>query len=454
MAPQSSAIQRPLPPALVERRLRANPAFELVLFDRLPAADRRRLAALAQDPDHYGVLRPRPGSGLGLKAVDRETALLVLTLAEPGPLPAYVRRRLGEGVEPGRAAALAAVARLVADGVLEIESAGGGFVSGAAAMALLAPPDAMGVGRGLGGGMGDLAHSAAAADGGAGAGRPAALSRAALHHAEELARTLPGIEAQELSLRLYGYNRRPLTPAWRRLLPSPAAVRGYLGVAAGGGCHELAGRYWQEEPVGAGEGWLRWRSRSPAMIAGSATYKLYVGVPAEALPGCFAAFLDGLAAGGAPGFKVGGGASGLLRPDKLVAYFPTFDGLALAASALGERLRGIAPQGVPFSAEISGGGLLSWGMDPPPGVGTGVAAERRISWRLWLTNRLARALLAAVHAEAAADAAPPAAAPPSGADAPAIEPWRFAIERLRLEGVDAETWAPRGGIWRPLAGGG
>src|SRR5258708_14687615 len=62
-------------PAL-DRRLRANAAFELVLFDRLPAGERRLLASLARDPEHYGGLRPRPGSRRGLKAVDRETALL------------------------------------------------------------------------------------------------------------------------------------------------------------------------------------------------------------------------------------------------------------------------------------------------------------------------------------------------------------------------------------------
>src|SRR5579864_7766297 len=84
------------PRDLLELPLRANPAFRLVLFDRLPAGQRRQLAGLARDPEHYGVLRPRRGTGLGLKAVDRETALLFLTLARPGPLPGYVRSRLGD----------------------------------------------------------------------------------------------------------------------------------------------------------------------------------------------------------------------------------------------------------------------------------------------------------------------------------------------------------------------
>src|ERR1700743_3498190 len=66
MAPKSnpfSPAHRPASPApsdtpALERRRRANPAFELVLFDRLPAAERRLLDALTGDPEHYGVLRP------------------------------------------------------------------------------------------------------------------------------------------------------------------------------------------------------------------------------------------------------------------------------------------------------------------------------------------------------------------------------------------------------------
>ena len=34
-----------------------------------------------------------------------------------------------------------------------------------------------------------------------------------------------------------------------------------------------------------------------------------------------------------------------------------------------------------------------------------------------------------------------------GADPSELEPWRFALERLRLSGIDTETWAPTGGMW-------
>jgi hypothetical protein len=34
-----------------------------------------------------------------------------------------------------------------------------------------------------------------------------------------------------------------------------------------------------------------------------------------------------------------------------------------------------------------------------------------------------------------------------------LEPWRFAIERLRLEGIDTDSWTPGGSLWRQGASG-
>ena len=117
---------------LLGRAFRANPGYELVLFDRLAVDEKQRLAGLLADPGLYGILRPAGGSPLGPKSVDRDTALLFLTLREPGPLPSYVVTMLGAGLER-------TVAQLVADGVFEVEIEGGGgsFVSGAAAFDLL-----------------------------------------------------------------------------------------------------------------------------------------------------------------------------------------------------------------------------------------------------------------------------------------------------------------------------
>ncbi len=396
---------------ILTRDFRANPRFELVLFDRLPREERRALADLAREPGFYGVLRPgdgSSGSGLGLKSVDRDTALLFLTLREPGPLPSYVCSQLGA------AALRTVVGRLVADGVLEVES-GGAFLSGAAAFEL-------------------LAEGAARSATSGGSGRLAELSLAALRYGQALAVDDPLL----LSWRLYCFHRRPLTPAWKRLLPAAEAVEAHLGIAPGGGARRLLDRSWSRTaPV---EGWLSWRARArraagPAAssAAEGPTWKLYVSPVPEALAASFGEILEALTAARADQFKVGADAAGLLRPDKIVAYFPSFERLAAAAETLAGRLAGAPAHGVPFTSEIGGGGLLSWGVDPPRSQRTWSEGE---SWRLWLTHRLARALLAArvQSADTSVD--------------PAAEPWRFALERVRLEGVDTATWTPGALLWK------
>jgi hypothetical protein len=159
------------------------------------------------------------------------------------------------------------------------------------------------------------------------------------------------------------------------------------------------------------------------------TVKLYVSPHPSSLPDAFSAWVGVSAAVDALAFKVGRSVRGLLRPDKMVLYFAGLDDLAEGAERLRRTLDGCPAQGVPFTAAISADGLLSWGTDPPRAAQTPLLTMGE-SWRLWITNRLARALLAA-------------RASPSAA----IEPWQFALDRVRLEGVDTETWAPGQRMW-------
>jgi hypothetical protein len=380
---------------ILGRGFRANPAFELVLYDRLPPEEQKALAELRKDPDFYGILRPLDGAAaLGVKSVDRETALLFLTLGEPGPLPSYMEALLGD-------VTLRTVARLVADGILEVEH-GGGFVFGAAALPLF-----------------DSGGSGSAG------GRLAEISLDALRYGQDL----DVDDAFALSYRLYGYNRRPLTPRWKRLLGIGGggdAVLAWLGVGSGGRWRQDLDRGW-ERHGGSSDWWLSWRSRAQVdgLTGSGATWKLYVSPAPEVLPESFGAILEALAAARAPQFKVGADAWGILRADKIVAYFPSFELLAAAADAIATRLAGMPAQGVPFTSEIGGNGLLSWGVDPPREESAGGGE----SWRLWLTHRLARAILSAKASKSA-------------------EPWRFAVERVRLEGVDTDTWTPGAALWK------
>jgi hypothetical protein len=130
---------------------------------------------------------------------------------------------------------------------------------------------------------------------------------------------------------------------------------------------------------------------------------------------------------------VGNDAASLLRPDKIVLYFPDLENVITAAQRLAGKLAGCPAQGVPFTAELAGSdGLVSYGIDPPRPE-FALAWQERESWRLWLTNRLAVALLDARR---------------NGGQ---FQPWQYAMARLAIDGVDPLTWAPSGDLWEEAA---
>ena len=397
----------PSPPLddVAEVVLRANPAYELVVVDHLTPDQSRQLGHTEADPDYYGVLQPAAGTTLAPKAVGHDVALLFLTLRQPGHLPDYFRRRLG-------ADGSGAIAELVLDGILEVEGPTG-FHSG---------PEA-------------LRHVRTQHTDASPAGPLARLSVDALKYAQSLKLADP----LQLAIRLYSFNRVPIAVRWRNRWPSPEAVAADLGVDAGGRNQTRLSRHWSravhDDTAG---GWLSWRTRRhrPPGRSGVPAYKLYVSPDCSEVAAAFDEMVGALAATPALAFKVGCDAPGLLRPDKMVIYFAGSDELATGAQRLRQALQGHRAHGVPFTAQFGHDALLSWGMDPPETASDPVF-RGRASWRFWLTQRLARALVQAQ------------AAPAEG-----IEPWSFALERLRLDGVNPETWAPNSTIWaRYILGG-
>jgi hypothetical protein len=369
---------------------RANSSYELVLLDRLSYADRLLIGSLEDTDDLYGVLRSRQGSALQLRSVSRDMALLLLTLREPGPIPSYLRADLG--ADFGNA-----VAKLVLDEVLEIENAGT-FVTGAAARNLL---------------FGNATERKC--------GHIAALSIEALQYGQEL----DGLTTQELAMRLYFYGRKPVSALWRRGLRSEETIRQYLGQTGGGTARAVLIKNWIEAPIQEDRPyWRMWHPRHGASGAMAARYKLYISSDLASLPDVFQAVAASLAsAPGVRGFKVARDAYSLSRPDNLVAYFSRLEDLSSSAARLASQLAGCRGQGVPFTAEVTRDGLMSWGIDPPEH-----RFRRAGSWRLWVADRLAEYLLAA---KTAGDA----------------EPWRFALNRLSADGIDTDTWIPTGLFW-------
>jgi hypothetical protein len=382
---------------IVEATFRGNSRYTLVVFDRLSSEQRKALHDLQSDPDFYGILYSPTQPGLGIKSVCRETALLYLTLQEPGRLPSYVKMLFKEKCNQ-------AIAELVLDGILEIER-NGVFVSGSDAHEFIYTEEPS-----------LTTH-----------GTLARLSVEALQYGQ----ALEIHDSSKLSARLYFYNRLPLSLFWRRAFPTSDAVAKYLGIQTSGATKVLLDRHWRKVSPLPSNGWRIWESchARAAFEEPTAIYKLYVSPACSHMREAFQTTVAVLSKLQAPNFKIGIDVYGLLRPDKIIAYFRSFDELGEAAEHMGHELEGMPAHGVPFTAEIAGHGLLSWGIDPPAEQQV-LSWQGRESWRLWVTNRLAIALLAAREA-------------PSSK----LEPWQFAMERLRLEGIDTTTWTPAINMW-------
>lgn len=375
---------------------RANPDYEVVVLDRLEPAEQARLRASDDSEDLYGALIPRHGSALEPQAVSSETALLVFTLATAGPAPGYVVERLGDDAEQ-------TIRRLVFDSVLEVFHEGR-FLCGPCVSELLNIPSS-------------TEHAG-----------ERNLAVAALRYGQGLER----LPQSELALRLYAYGRQPISPKLAHRFVVTGAVASFLGIDADGPVLRALGTRWVRVPrqAGAREHWWEWIAPSTAgerLVTESAGYKLYLSPAMDELPAALTVLADILVTSrGVTGFKVGAGLPGICRPDKTVVYFTHFDDLRAFAAAMQERLAGCAAHGVPFTAVVTFDGLLSWAADPPRISGP----PGPTSWRMWVTERLAEHLVAG-----------------RSAGLTTLEPWQYALERLRLGGVDTRRWVPSGGMW-------
>ncbi len=370
---------------LCRARLRSNPRFELIPHDRLEASQSNQFGPLNEDPDFFGILLPPSGSKLPAKAVSRDAALLLLALGQAACLPHLLTRLLGPDANDR-------LRQLILDGVLEVE-VDGGFVSGPAAIGLL-------------GGPGQSIPTS----------RVAQLSWAAIDYAE----AMESLDLNELASRLYLFNAAPSTPQLQQRFAGDQQLLDFLFEADTTARRIRA--HWRRQPIK--HSWLTWVNEQAS--AAAAPYKLYVSPTLGDLPAVFAAAVESFTQAHCKQFKLGRGAYGVLRPDKLVAFFVELDQLQRAAELMRASTSGAGVQGVPFSAPVDADGLMSWGMDPPRFEQTLAVGEQQ-SWRQWLTERIAVYTVAARQAGVSARA--------------------FVRERIALDGVDCSNWAPDLAIW-------
>lgn len=358
--------------------LRVSPTYEATV------ADRPRHAVGSGD-GHAGssvILVPAEGEALLPKAIDPAAAMLLDALVTPGPLPTI------DAVDAS------VVAGLVLDRVLEIEH-DGRFVSGPAAVGRFATLDGS-----------DAADDPAP--------RLAHLSATALRQMASVGLR----DAPSIIEFLYRYNSEPYGPRLPTMLRD-RDVETYLGIT-GGAVASTLDRHWTRTPSPVeATAWLGWspRHRRPAP-----TCKLYVSPAPAHTRDVFEVVVRIVADAAAPYLKIGADVFGLLRPDKLVVYFDTFDELAAAAREIEHATRGCDVQGVPFTGQLDDRGALSWARDPqPPPTIPWLGSQ---SWRQWLATRIAATVLAWHSAPA---------------DATLVE---FVLVRLALDGVDPTHWEP------------
>lgn len=358
--------------AVADATFRTAPGLQFRPLAPSPSAPR----SVGWDPDaDFGFVEQPGGSTL---TVSCETALLLFSLCDPGPLPGFaIGRLLQQGGAPLR--------QLLAVQLLEIQGPQG-FVSGPEGLALLDP----------------VVTSR---------GAQVALSADVL----ELAARLRSRDLAQTTLWLYTANVWPGSRALRTHAESGGGT-GALGLRS------VDSSVWQRHDDA---GWIHFRQPSPARVRSArhtaqAPWKLYVSPQPDVLSQALGEIADGFASSGIGMWKVGRGAAGLLRSDKVVGYAGHKDILQRAIVELDARLGAIPAQGVPFAATATDGTLLSWGVDPQ--LHGGSSTE---SWRLHACRSLAAGLI---------DAAEHGVEDASRAD--------HARRLATLDGLDPETFGP------------
>jgi hypothetical protein len=383
---------------IIGRRFRWNPLYSFQQIDHRTASESGIPADVADNSEVVAILRPASPK-LNTQLAGAKIALLREALSTPGRLADQLISTISQSADCN-----ALLAALVLDQVIEIES-DGGFLSG---------PDAHGAVFG--------ARSLPAPD-----DVLARLSIAAVKYGQDLHLDDP----IRLSVRLYCFNRAPASPHWKFKLSLPNRVLEFLGLGMDGVNREKLGAHWIcAEGEHALAGWSLWRfKKAQARSRKSLGYKLYISPRSEYLPEALGVAIEVLTEMEAPSFKVGCDIFGVLRPDKLVAYFFHRADILEAGRRISARLSAMPAQGVPFTCAMDSSGMVSWGKDPPEHARP--FRWNGKSWRFWVTERLATALITA-----------------SRHGSNEIEPWKFAVDRVRLDGIDTRMWRPYPGLWQ------
>jgi hypothetical protein len=205
---------------------------------------------------------------------------------------------------------------------------------------------------------------------GGGVEEASAVSALALQYALAVRHLKPSVLAQ----RLYAFNS---LPAVRSEAQDHAAdFAACTGVDVNDPSPHMGGFAWTLE---RDSGWLYFRRGASR----GGRFKVYLCPKSQDIHKVIPTFAEVLGRNGGV-FKMAFPRDFLVRPDKIIAYFPTFQELQQGLSAMVGLTREARVQAVPFSAPVPKMPLLSWGVDPPSR-----SMRKARSWRSWLTVQVA-----------------------------------------------------------------
>jgi hypothetical protein len=312
--------------------LRTARNFRVVPYNRLQEVNGHNIDSSILDGNGYGVAVSEQMNTAPLE-VDENTALLLLTLQEPGLLPDHILNSINSDVKQQ-------IIDFILSGAIELRD-GDHFISGQQAIELVTP---------------NIEQQSIMA----------VISHQAIRYAEQLLDSHPGT----ISNKLYHYNIIPFSSRRRREMEDDKA---FLNLSK-------MDNFWTLRDDM--EGWYFFQNRQASIQESKA--KLYISPLPDALPDALHATAEALKQHSNTSFKVGCGVTGALRPDKLVVYFQSIEHLLTVAAEIEEKICGLPAHCVPFTAAFTQDGLMSWGMDPA----IDEYGERK-SWRQWIVEKIA-----------------------------------------------------------------
>lgn len=371
-----------IPLDIANYRFKKNPAIEVIEFTKLTTAQKEFLNSCIKSKEFFGLACWKNNPERTPKIICKETALLLFTLdGEGGYLPSYLN--IDEIQEH--------LMEILYEGLLLLESAEGVFSD----YISLAPSSKC---------QSIQNHN-----------ELQNLSEKAIYYAFDL----PISDPIAVAARLYFYNRIPVS---HEDYCEKSFHYDFLGVSK----DSLSEKWNLKKRGGYQYSWIMCSNRSNRwnLDKGDKIYKLYISPATCSLKSCFGNIVSALLESGVKRFKYGNSIYGVSRPDKILAYFETFEHMKEASCSLEKVLSSQQSHGVPFTCQIRDLNSLSWGVDPPRSNHYPDWREKE-SWRLWVVNHISVAIIDFKRVARKRD-----------------QLLEYICARLLTKGIDAQTWTP------------